>query len=78
MRPGEKDDETTIDANPDGIQYLIQCNRVGARSHGRQDRVPEMNEPSPAVGGDVAHDKIWPWDHCDLWYATSARESSGL
>lgn len=27
--------------------------------------------PSQGFGGDVEKDKVWPWDRCDLWYATS-------
>ncbi|WP_273565468.1 glycoside hydrolase family 117 protein [Maribacter halichondriae] len=27
--------------------------------------------PSQGFGGDVENDKVWPWDRCDIWYATS-------
>lgn len=27
--------------------------------------------PSQGFGGDVKKDKVWPWDRCDIWYATS-------
>lgn len=27
--------------------------------------------PSQGFGGDVAKDKVFPWDRCDIWYATS-------
>ncbi|TWT84411.1 Glycosyl hydrolases family 43 [Planctomycetes bacterium CA13] len=27
--------------------------------------------PSQGFGGDVEKDKVFPWDRCDLWYATS-------
>lgn len=27
--------------------------------------------PSQGFGGDVNNDKVWPWDRCDIWYATS-------
>ena len=26
---------------------------------------------SEGFGGDVENKKVWPWDRCDLWYATS-------
>ena len=28
--------------------------------------------PSQGFGGDVENDKVWPWDRCDIWYATSS------
>ena len=27
--------------------------------------------PSEGFGGDVSKDKVFPWDRCDIWYATS-------
>ena len=27
--------------------------------------------PSQGFGGDVAKEKVFPWDRCDIWYATS-------
>ncbi|GAL80710.1 hypothetical protein JCM19274_1336 [Algibacter lectus] len=27
--------------------------------------------PSQGFGGDVVKDKVFPWDRCDIWYATS-------
>ncbi|MHC4517107.1 MAG: glycoside hydrolase family 117 protein [Planctomycetota bacterium] len=27
--------------------------------------------PSQGFGGDVEKDKVFPWDRCDIWYATS-------
>ena len=27
--------------------------------------------PSQGFGGDVANEKVFPWDRCDIWYATS-------
>ncbi len=27
--------------------------------------------PSQGFGGDVQNEKVWPWDRCDIWYATS-------
>lgn len=27
--------------------------------------------PSQGFGGDVENDKVFPWDRCDIWYATS-------
>ncbi|MEM7336256.1 MAG: family 43 glycosylhydrolase [Chloroflexota bacterium] len=27
--------------------------------------------PSQGFGGDVENEKVWPWDRCDIWYATS-------
>ena len=27
--------------------------------------------PSQGFGGDVERDKVFPWDRCDIWYATS-------
>ena len=27
--------------------------------------------PSQGFGGDVENDKVWPWDRCDIWYASS-------
>lgn len=27
--------------------------------------------PSQGFGGDVMKDKVFPWDRCDIWYATS-------
>lgn len=27
--------------------------------------------PSQGFGGDIEHDKVFPWDRCDIWYATS-------
>jgi hypothetical protein len=27
--------------------------------------------PSQGFGGDVDKDKVFPWDRCDIWYATS-------
>lgn len=27
--------------------------------------------PSQGFGGDVVNDKVFPWDRCDIWYATS-------
>ena len=27
--------------------------------------------PSAGFGGDVENDKVWPWDRCDICYATS-------
>jgi hypothetical protein len=27
--------------------------------------------PTQGFGGDIENDKVFPWDRCDLWYATS-------
>jgi hypothetical protein len=27
--------------------------------------------PSQGFGGDIENDKVFPWDRCDIWYATS-------
>ena len=27
--------------------------------------------PSQGFGGDIDNDKVFPWDRCDIWYATS-------
>ncbi|CDF79872.1 36-anhydro-alpha-L-galactosidase (GH117) [Formosa agariphila KMM 3901] len=27
--------------------------------------------PSQGFGGDIEKDKVFPWDRCDIWYATS-------
>ncbi len=27
--------------------------------------------PSQGFAGDVEQDKVWPWDRCDIWFATS-------
>ncbi|MGI9544132.1 MAG: glycoside hydrolase family 117 protein [Cyclobacteriaceae bacterium] len=27
--------------------------------------------PSQGFGGDIERDKVFPWDRCDIWYATS-------
>ncbi len=27
--------------------------------------------PSQGFDGDIENDKVWPWDRCDIWYATS-------
>jgi len=28
--------------------------------------------PTQGFAGDIEHDKVFPWDRCDIWYATSA------
>lgn len=28
--------------------------------------------PSQGFGGDIENDKVFPWDRCDIWYATSS------
>ena len=27
--------------------------------------------PTQGFGGDIENDKVFPWDRCDIWYATS-------
>ena len=27
--------------------------------------------PSQGFGGDIENEKVFPWDRCDIWYATS-------